>query len=340
MSIVERNAVFVYPDLNLLSKDREEMKVTHRLVTNMYTIVDMANKRIEDILYCGAFLQVNCLPTAKLTMMSTISDSEFNIDNIRICIIKYKNIDYSNNYISIVNDYKAKRCDISHLVALHILDDDDNQVTFEKDEADRFDVIIKSNRSNLQNILVSIMLDISLYHYFLLSKDINERIQFNKKKICYIIENNPPEQLMETYGNIFLGSVPKYLPFSLMFVKEAYNKHTQIKLDKVVRKTLDKYSDFISKKLCTDVIVNRNGNIRNINQYNDCFISNVQDATRKSPSLKKIVIACYDSTEKAMCTVLEYNKDKSFSDNWIKDLYDLPKAVQSYKIFSVTLEES
>ena len=337
MSLVERNAVFVYPDINSKEFSKEEMKITTRLVTNMYTIVDMANRRIEAMLCCGAFLRINCLPTAKLTMVPAVTNSKLKKDNIRLCIIKYKNIDYSGNYMEIVNDYKSRRSNISHLVALNILDDNDDTVCFEQDKEDRFDVVIKSNRSHLENILVSIMLDISLYHYFLLSKELRERIEFNQKKINYIINNNSTEKLKEIYGTSFETYIPKYLPFSLIYIKNVYESDKP--LAEIINDVLINYSKFISSILLVIVHINNNGSVKDIEKYED-IIHTVQKLTKKDPSIKNIIISFLDSTQKGIGNVLEYNKDVPLSDNWIQDLYKSNDLVQSYTMFKIISEEN
>lgn len=338
MNVIKRNAVFVYPDLNLLSRD--DMLITNRLITNMYTIVSMVNKQIVDILYCGEFSRVKCLPTAKLTMEQAISDSKLALDNIRICIVKYKDINYAENYTNIVNNYKNGNCDISHLVALHILADDDNKITFEQDQTGGFDVIIKCNRKNLKNILVSIMLDISLYHYFLLSGKIEERKKFNIKKIEYIFENNNPEELTEIYGNYFgeIDKYPKYLPYSLKYVRKC-KQNGQVNQE-IIRQAICDYDAFIVKNLSTNVVINRNGSVKGIEQYDDrCLIDTVQKLTKNDPASCIIIICLQDSAKKDIVDVLKYKKEKQ-SNTWIHKLYSLSETVQSYQIFNVKLEEN
>ena len=340
MNVIKRDAVFVYPDLELLSQNRDNMRITLRLITNMYTIVNMVNKQIERILYCGEFSRVNCLPTAKLTMVPAVSDSELVLDNIRICIVKYKDIDYTENYTNIVANYKANKCDISHLIALHILDDDDNKIIFEQDPTDRFDVVIKCNRNNLKNILVSIMLDISLYHYFLLSRNIDERKIFNIKKIEYILENNNSENLIEIYGNSFEKTENRlrYLPYSLKYVSKC-DQNGQVNQE-IIKKVICNYDTFINKKLSKDVVINKNGSVRDIDQYDKCLIGEVQKMTKNNSTSCKIIICFHDSAKKDIVDVLEYKNGEQFSNTWIRKLYSLSRTVQSYQIFNIKLEEN
>lgn len=333
MRVVERNAVFVYPDLGKLN--RQQSLKTNKMITSMYLIIDMANKWIEKILYSKAILRVNCLPTAKLKMVPTLDNSNLMIDNIRICIVNFQGIDYSDNYEKIINDYRNPASKISHLVALHILNDEDNNVVFEPDNSSRFDVIIKTNRTNLQNVLISIMLDIFLYHYFWLSTDIQERKEFNAKKIKYIIDCLSCDRLKEVYGNDFTNDHPDYLPFSLDCLKtEKFN------LDKL-NELLQSYSDFIINGLGKRVEINENGNVKNCKQYEGEYVNELQNILRENPADCTILVVRSLSTGKLTSYVLEYNKSTGHVDfDWISQLYACDSSEQSYRIFNVHLKEN
>ena len=66
---------------------------------------------------------------------------------------------------------------ISHLVGLRICSSS-SQVKFTEPNGLPFDVIIETGLEDLEAILVSIMLDISIYHYFCLSNDLLYRKNF------------------------------------------------------------------------------------------------------------------------------------------------------------------
>lgn len=254
---IERKTVFLYPAFS--GMDRETVFITNELITTVNFVVRAANDSIKNIMTQGGFPYINCFPTVSMKSISEDTTTYLDGNNVRICILKYNDIDYSGNYESLIKDYKSGRSDISHLVAVSI-QDRDQKVQFEVDSAKDFDVVVKSNMDRLQHVLVAIMLDISLYHYFLQSDSLNDRKDFNKVKINYI-SDYWKEELQSLYAIKEKYSLPAYLPFSWKFA----TKYERYKLEdqrlKQVGKVIDDYATFLVNTIAYKVIFNNRGSI-------------------------------------------------------------------------------
>ena len=168
----QRKMLFLYPE-NLESHDLKKIKDMLNLSKSLNFIINEVNdfiKRIYDnylVNEAEAFPIVECSPVSDYRKLV----NEFH--NVRICLIKHNNVDYSSAYDSVVKMYKSNQQDISHLISLTIDSNvSDNNIQWKCDTKDKYDVNIVTNINQLVVVLVSIMMDIILYRHFNLSNQL------------------------------------------------------------------------------------------------------------------------------------------------------------------------
>jgi|GEM_PF-4689412 len=313
---IERETVFLYPSLSEL--DRKQVLITNELITNVNLIVRAANDSIKEILSQGSFAYINCFPT--VLMRSVSEDSTIRIDNnkARICILKYNDIDYSDNYESLINDYRSGRSDISHLVAVALYDRE-QKPQFDVDSLGHFDVIIKTSIERLQHVLIAIMLDISLYHYFLQSDALNDRKDFNRKKLEYIFAN---DELFSQYGIKNKKDVPTYLPISWKNILKYERLRTKESRQEHVSTLIDDYANFLLNSIAYNVTFNENGRIAN---------SSYDPLIKNFDLIQEFVEKTYcDSHAKKISFIVPDNATTIDQINMIKYNDDAPDSIESW----------
>lgn len=340
---INRKTVFLYPDLHTL--ERQVSKETSQLITDIIEIVEVSNKLIEQILSAGSFSFIKFMPTVSMQCVTeNFNNAKDEINNVRICITKSHIADYTEHYKKIITEYKSGQSDISHLVALHI-NKSDCKIRFTNDPDNNFDTIIEINREQLGNILISIMLDISLYHYFSLSRDIKDRKTCNAQKYNYIINKLDKDERKQIYGNTFEDGKSMYLPFSLKATNTLSKRTKAGRRKEAIDELIIDYGKFISKTLAIDIRLNKNGNIIDPYKYNeiDCFHI-VEDSIKclvNNNNLDKnseiILIVSRDKTTNDFDTIVIKYDEKNNIDvsTWISKLNG---NVYCYKIFDVSYE--
>lgn len=330
---IERKTAFLYP--TFAEMDRETVLITNDLITNINLVVRAANDSIKNILSQGGFSFINCFPTVLMKPISEESTVNIDSNNVRICILQYNDIDYSENYSSLINDYNLGTSDISHLVAISI-QDRDQKVQFEVDPQSRFDVVVKTNIDRLKLVLVAIMLDISLYHYFLQSNLLSDRKCFNKIKLKYI-SNFWKEELYNLYGIRDSDSLPSYLPISWKYAAKFERYKAKDSRREQILSLIDDYANFLLNSIAYEVVFNENGRIAN-NPSNDSIknLSLVQDYISKkyidSKDKKISFIIPDNATEIDQINMIEYctddfNKIRSWMNKELED-------IESYQIIT------
>lgn len=328
---LERKTVFLYPELRNL--ERSEILLTTSLITDINLVVDSANNTIRQILSSGKFSFINCLPTVFMKSISESSEACIDCNNVRICIAAYNDLDYTDNYRQLIDEYHNGKSDISHLVAIHI-SDKVTKAQFSKDKNGNFDVIVTSNVDHIENILVAIMLDISLFHYFLLSNELDFRKKFNEIKYNYLVGCQEQSELYATYGIKSLPDGSIYLPLSLPFVTRLDRFTNEENRIKFIGELIDHYANVLIKLLPYKVECNNRGNL--INNPNDKSLKNydaICDFVKKNRDNKKFFIIVPDKlTEKSDILMIQYDLKNDKVTNWInKDLEN----IGSYQIVEV-----
>lgn len=160
------------------------------------------------------------IPVVECKSISDFEDEVTEYQNIRICLTKVNGEDYSKNYQKIIESFE-RTTEISHLISLSI--EQCQTVKWQSDEAGNFDCKIELSLDKLENVLISIMLDMMLYKYFNLSSDIAERKRFSILKKDYILKQC--RNLESVFANSRQGiENSKYLSLS-------YYKFVEMKID-------------------------------------------------------------------------------------------------------------
>lgn len=329
----QRNTAFLYPDLEKISTD--ERRRTLGLITQITAIVNLANKELLELVDGGTFSFVNCMPKVHMECVSDMPTKFSDSDSVRICIASFDEYDYTNNYNDLINQYKSGQTRISHLVALHITSHS-QRIRFSEDKAKKFDAIITTCLDSLEKVLVSIMFDISLYHYYRLSDDLSDRKRFNEIKYEYLLKKFSEREQEELYGCVLPRDTSIYLPISMQEVKIIGRRTRSDTRQDAVSQMLDSYATFLAESsMAIRINKDRNGNMMQCVNTPPEIASLCKDILHEKKNLEKYVIVFFrSSTESYESIVLEYNEfDKV--PCWIEKIHE-EKAF--YKIFLVKTE--
>lgn len=304
----QRNTAFLYPDLTNCTQ--EERLDTLGLIADLTTIAEIANRQLQDLINGGNFSFVNCMPKVYMRCVSDDSESFRDEDNVRICVTKYNNHDYTSNYQTLAKKYKAGETNISHLVALE-LSSRSQKTQFSVDVNDQFNAVISASMDSLEKILISIMFDISLYRYFSLSDSLPERKKFNAIKYQYITECYTAKDQEEHYGRVLPQDKVMYLPISLPKVKKIDRCIKRESRQKAVSEMLELFSTFLAQAKSLRMKRDKKGVILESSDKLPKDISHdVERIAQERLALEKYVIVfLLDSAGNRKSLVLECKED-------------------------------
>lgn len=275
------------------------------LMPDIITSVSLANSEFRHLVEGGQFSFVNCMPTVH---MQCVDEDDYEMlehpENIRICVVKFDNYDYTKNYRKLLDHYKNGKIEISHLVALYITSHQ-QKIKFEQDASEEFDAIISVGLDSLTKVLLAIMFDISLYHYFLLSDGFEQRRDFNRHKYKYVSElYGRPDQEELFGGDLPLLSddigVKLYLPISWAEVKPIKKSHKDESRQKAIGRMLQTFANFLADELSLGVLVDAEGKITNCSAQLPEEISDIVKKTvceQKDADTEYLMIFFEDSTK-------------------------------------------
>ena len=240
------------------------------------------------------------MPKVHMECISRITPQSIDYQDVRICIAKFKSVDYTANYSELIREYKDGQRDISHLVALHIVDSTSQTFVprFYIDPANNFDVIIETGLKDLKGILMSIMLDISLYHYFSLSDKLPDRKKFNGVKHKHL--TSQLDKAKEIYGNISIGNQQMYLPFSYKAFRDKQFDASGVDLTANILRLQKEYCLFLGTELGTPITFNSRGSIINPKQVQDVLqdtYPRTEKLVRENSNLKRYILVLYISAD-------------------------------------------
>lgn len=258
--------------------------------------------------------------------MEVVNDcaTDFKIEsNVRICVAKYGTMDYASYYSKIVEEFKKEKSEISHLVALNI-SPSETKTSFCADPKGNFDAIITVDLEHLDILLESIMLDISLYHYFSLPKDSIKRKQFNSLKFSYIVNTFSPEML-SYYGKNIDRDTQIYLPISLCRMNEYVRRTKPESKNETIKSLIFDYAVFLIEANSAKYHYNEHGKIpydEKCKEYGTAIFDAIQHNQLAldwmSQNLSFVVILyVQDSTENLPPLMLKYDNDKKDYSDWM-----------------------
>lgn len=331
MNDLERKTVFLYPAMTNLTSD--EIKLTNNLIASMNFIVNSVNELVRTVLTGGNFAFIDYLPSVLLKCVTDDDPSDFNCKNVRICIIGFNNIDYKSNYKKIINEFASGKSDISHLVAIHIVDGK-KPPKFVFDESKCFDVLIHTSMDDLENVLASIMLDISLYHYFSLSGDLDKRKTFNIKKHKYLRSTLTLDKQKDIYGQA-IDERPIYLSFSLERINILSRRKKLESRSETINDLIHDFESFILSVLSHEIKCNNRGSIFNPDEHRNSIqnFDKIEDYIREHKNLDQYyVIAPHNLTDNNSLCMINYDHDSAAAKDWVGKVakageYDIIKVI-------------
>lgn len=315
MNELQRKTVFLYPSLMTLRP--EELALTNNLITSMNFIVESTNQLIHSILTGGNFSFIDYLPSVLLKCVNDDVSSFSDCKDVRICIIGFNKIDYRGNYNKVIKEFKSGASDISHLVAIHIMDNENNP-TFLYDEKGDFDVLIRTSIDHIGKVLASILLDISLYHYFSLSSDLAKRKNFNTQKFNYLKSKLSDIEQKNIYGQT-LKERSIYLSLSLKNINKLSMRDRESR-KKTIDELIKDFENFVLSGLSCEVQCNSRGSIIHPDEHRETILnySDVQDYIRHHvDTTKYYIIVPGNSTKKASIYMIKYDHDIDLIREWV-----------------------
>lgn len=325
-----RNTAFLYPDLEKCTPG--ERLNTLQLIAQITAKVTSANNTLMELIDGGNFSFVNCMPTVHMECVSDASITPEDYENVRICVSQFDQHDYTAGYKDLVNAYRTGMAKISHLVALNITSRP-QKTSFSEDKNKQFDTIVTLNLNHLESILVSIMFDISIYHYFGLSNDLPDRKQFNEIKFTYLSNKYDFRFQSENYGQRFPQN-PIYLPGSLPEVRKLKLQVGQENSQKIVKDMLDSFATFLAESsIAIHIEKDSDGDMVGPHSLLPSDLSDqVQKIIRKYKNSPKFaIIFLKDSTGNIISKVVECLNNGNFPC-WIEKSDEMHML---YKIVSV-----
>ena len=312
---IERKTLFLYPNPEDLKPEDGLIEILH-LITDISRISHIANEVINKIMSSGCFSSIRCKPSISLKYVEEYMYSDFECENVRICITKYCGKDYTSYYQKVIDDFKNEKSDISHLVAITI--GETKKTYFHEDSQGNFDVIIEASLDSLDLILESIMLDIALYHYFVLENDLASRKKFNTYKWEYISTKFSDDE-RKLYFNSANPSQLKYFPFSLPYVKRYNLQRTFNSYKAIIDDLIKGFGNFVAKTINEKLFYNENCCIRTVNSGKIDY-DNLSSFLSKNPTVNHLI-----SEKKSFIVQFFYQNSIDFKESIVIQLDQAPK---------------
>lgn len=320
-SINQRKMLFLYPE-ELETHDLRKIKDMLNLTTSLNFIMNEVNDFIKKIYDNYLANDAEAFPIVECSPVSNYGRLIKEFHNVRICLVKHNNVDYSSSYDGVVKMYKDNQQDISHLISLTIDSNvSDNNIQWNYDERDKYDVNIVTNMNQLVIVLVSIMMDIILYRYFNLSDRLEKRKSFSILKRDHIIDkfgNSDLQRFYKVSSNDLRKT--KYLSICYPDMVSFFNSKDK-ELEEVVNDLINEYWKLICALLFFKIPLNDNyvmldteGRLKKYSKDIQMQISDVipcfcNNQNIKLPSLLAIK---KDSSEPKDCHIIKTKEDFLF----------------------------
>lgn len=197
----QRKLLFLYPE-TLTNCTLLELDEIMKLSEDLDYIANDVNEFVKDVTETYLTKETTLLPKIECLPVSDFKKMLTEFHDVRVCLVKYNDVDYSSCYTDIVKTYHNNQQDISHLISLTIdTSIKDNEIFWNNDCENNFDVNVKTNLNQLNVVLTSIIMDIIFYRYFKLSDDLTQRKSFSELKRDYILALDVNTTIKEKYGN-------------------------------------------------------------------------------------------------------------------------------------------
>ena len=287
---LERKILMLYPDAKDIP-DTAERKNLFQLIDSMAFIVDEANRIVQEFIrknydnfkkHCLTEIILKSLTQYYKDSTTTKPFDSIACNGLRICLTKFADYNFDEYYDNALSTEKKEESDISHLVAIKITEEKTIWRTPNKQKEDIFDATVETNVDDLLRVLVSIMVDILLYHSFSLPEQYTIRKQFPIWKRSYILDKFSNDDISLNYGNSRkeLEEIG-YIPISLNYISG-----DSLRID--AAHLYSRFGDLIFSKVVPEVIESSLSVKTNV-----LYTENLQDIVSQNCDLLKEQINDY-----------------------------------------------
>lgn len=248
--IYKRKVLFLYPNAEDFS-DQVIVGKIEDLVDSLYYIIREANEFVSRTFSSNVFVNSKYIPIIESQAINKVYDevTEDDIHGLRLCVTSFDEIDFSDKYSGLISKKNIDKNDISHLLSIKLFSKS-KKYSWKTSENENFSALIETGVNELTKIIVCIMLDIALYHYFKLPKGLVYRQSFGLIKKEFLNASLSNNQMKNVFGSSDANrSNIKYLSISLSYIDDIEREPQNIK------SLLKAFTDFYYKHVIADALV-------------------------------------------------------------------------------------
>lgn len=253
--VYRRKVLFLYPNIDDFPNEIIREKVVD-LIDSLYYIISDANEFVARAFSSDVFVNSKYIPVIESQAINKAHDevSKEDIHGLRLCVTSFDEYDFSDKYSNLISKKNLVENDISHLLSIKLYSKS-KKYSWKASTDESFSAIIETGVNELTKIVVSIMLDIALYHYFKLPKGLVYRQSFGLIKKEFLDASLSNNEMRAVYGssgdkreNI------RYLSISLSFIDDIDREPENI------QSLLKTFTDFYYRHVIADALVDINNN--------------------------------------------------------------------------------
>lgn len=245
-----RKVLFLYPNAEDFS-DKAIVEKIEDLVDSLYYIIREANEFVSRTFSSNVFINSKYIPVIESQAINKVYDevTKEDIHGLRLCVTSFDEIDFSEKYSGLISKNSLDENDISHLLSIELFSKS-KRYSWKESKNENFSALIETGVNELTKIIISIMLDIALYHYFKLPKGLVYRQSFGLIKKEFLNASLSYNQMKKVFGSSDAKrSNIKYLSISLSYIDDIDREPQKI------RSLLEAFTDFYYKHVIADAII-------------------------------------------------------------------------------------
>lgn len=245
-----RKVLFLYPNAEEFT-DKVIVEKIEDLVDSLYYIIREANEFVSRTFSSNVFVNSKYIPIIESQAINKVYDevTEDDIHGLRLCVTSFDEIDFSDKYSGLISKKSLDENDISHLLSIKLCSKS-KKYSWRDSENENFSALIETGVNELAKIIICIMLDIALYHYFKLPKGLIYRQSFGLIKKEFLNASLSNNEMKSVFGSPDTKrSNIKYLSISLSYVDDIDREPKEIK------SLLGAFTDFYYKHVIADALI-------------------------------------------------------------------------------------
>lgn len=252
--IYKRKVLFLYPNIDDLSDSIKEKLAD--LIDSLYYIISDANEFVARAFSSDAFVNSKYIPVIESQAINKAHDeaSQEDIHGIRLCVTSFDSFSFKDKYSHLISKEKLDENDVSHLLSIKLFPKA-KKYSWKTSNDENYSAEIETGVDELKNIIISIMLDIALYHYFRLPADLPYRQSFGmiKKEFLDVSMSSNARRVLYGSSDEKRSNI-RYLPISLQYI-DAIEKDPE-----KIKELLKGFTDLYYKHVIPDVYIDTKNN--------------------------------------------------------------------------------